>query len=330
MQHSTAKSFLYDQLDELSSSVISAIIYFDIFQYPLRLEEIISFLPQKKVNAGEVMITLNRLTAEGYIFNQLNLNHTFLFINKEDFFYLNEHPGIIERRLKGNLEAMKMMRTAKRFSKLIQSFPFVRCVCISGSLSKGFIDEKGDIDYFIITEPNRLWISRMLLIVFKKIFLLNSRKYFCVNYFIDTGHLEIPDKNIFTATELLSLLPMTNQSLFSTFVQHNEWTFDYLPNYHLQQSQKQKEHTSFLKKITEKIFSGPLGEMTDKWFMHLTIQRWKRKFPHFSAADFEHSLRSRRYISKHHPQNFQKHVLNKLDEKHRQFEESFNVKLQHG
>src|SRR5690606_3777846 len=103
---------------------------------------------------------------------------------------------------RGNLMANKFSDIARKKAKLISQFPFVRGVMASGSLSKGYADEKSDIDFFIITIPNRLWIARTLLVLYKRIFLLNSHKFFCVNYFVDEKHLGIEEKNLFTATEL--------------------------------------------------------------------------------------------------------------------------------
>ncbi|MEZ5195381.1 MAG: hypothetical protein R2764_02960 [Bacteroidales bacterium] len=96
------------------------------------------------------------------------------------------------------------MLKAKRFSTFISNFPYVRGISLSGSLSKGYIGDDPDIDYFIITKENRLWLSCTMLIAFKKIFLFNSCKYFCVNYFIDTNNLEIEEK---TFLRLLSCQP---------------------------------------------------------------------------------------------------------------------------
>ncbi len=143
------------------------------FPYPLQAQEILEFLPGK-IDPGKLHHSLEQLVDEGYIYRH------------GEFYSLKPEPHLVPRRLKGNEAAHRMMQKAHKFSRLIAAFPFVRCVCISGSLSKGFIDEQGDIDYFIITRPGRLWIARSLLIGFKKVFLLNSRKYFCVNYFIDT------------------------------------------------------------------------------------------------------------------------------------------------
>ena len=73
-----------------------------------------------------------------------------------------------------------MPKAIKR-AKFISKFPYIENVSISGALSKNYYNNDGDIDFFLITQPNRLWIARTLLIIYKKMFLLNSRKYFCVN-----------------------------------------------------------------------------------------------------------------------------------------------------
>ena len=61
-----------------------------------------------------------------------------------------------------------MLGRAKWGASIIAAFPFVRAVGISGSLSKQYADENSDIDYFIITAANRLWIAKNLPAYFQK------------------------------------------------------------------------------------------------------------------------------------------------------------------
>ena len=69
--------------------------------------------------------------------------------------------------------AKEIMPKALKTSNFIAKFPYIECVSLSGALSKGYYDDDdGDFDFFIITKPNRLWIARTLLILYKKIFLL--------------------------------------------------------------------------------------------------------------------------------------------------------------
>ena len=75
-----------------------------------------------------------------------------------------------------------MMKAAKRVGTFIHRFPYVRGVYLSGSLSKhGITGKDDDLDFFIITKAGRVWAAKLLLIAFKKIVLLNSEKYFCIN-----------------------------------------------------------------------------------------------------------------------------------------------------
>lgn len=306
-----------NKLDIISSGIIQALLYFDIFQYPLKAHEIKTYIPEKNVSGEDIKQHLQILLAKGYI-------------KKTGDYYFINHDGFIDRRVKGNMMAEKMMEKANRYSAIISKFPFVRCVCISGSLSKGFIDEQGDIDYFIITEPGRLWICRSLLIIFKKLFLLNSHRYFCVNYFIDTNHLEIPDKNIFTATELLSLIPMYNTGLFCKLIETNNWALYLLPNQNIETTKEIPSKPSGIKSFLEKLFGILPSNRIDSFLMKMTLRKWRKKFPHLNEIDFERSMRTRKYVSKHHPQNFQKKVLNTLTEKRKDFETLNNIQLQNG
>jgi len=204
----------------------------------------------------------------------------------------------------------------------------VRCVCISGSLSKGYMDKNSDVDYFIITAPGRLWLSRTLLVLFKKIFLFNSRKYFCVNYFIDEDSLEIPEKNLFTATELSYLLPVYNYELYSALIMKNGWCREFYPNKRI------VRHTMNIpygkgrgKRLAEWLLGGWLGERLDTLCLKLTLKRWKKKFGYLPGEEFEINLRSRKNISKHHPQGFQFQVLRRFGEGQKLFEQESGMLL---
>jgi hypothetical protein len=204
-----------------------------------------------------------------------------------------------------------------RNSRIISRFPFVRGIMISGSVSKGLLKNDGDIDFFIITAQNRLWICRTLLILYKKIFRLNSKKFFCLNYFIGEGSLEIPDRNIFTATEIACLVPTYNEALCEKFKQANLWYKPYLPVF--TQSIRfpviETGKESALKKIVEHLFMNITGEKTDEFLMNYTYHHWQKKFSGYTPEVIELAMRSRRNVSKHHPNNFQEKVLHLLNEK---------------
>jgi hypothetical protein len=310
-----SEKILFELTDQVEAGVIRTLLYFDIFHYPLTLEEIVKFHPEK--SSQEDIIK-----AISYLKNKL------VIFKVDSFYSLHPDRAFAQRRRAGNELAKKSMEIAKRFSWLISKFPFVRAIMLSGSLSKNYMEATSDIDYFIISEPGRLWLTRGFLALFKRVFLLNSHKFFCTNYLIDSQSLEIEEKNIYTAIETTTLIPVYGKELCEKFMSKNQWTRTHLPNMDLQRTAFIAESPGVLKKAVEKILSGTMGEKLDLIFMNLATQRWKKQFGNsFSSVDFDLAFKSRRNVSKSHPRFFQKQVLNNYQGKIEAFEMSKNIKL---
>ncbi|MEM6725047.1 MAG: nucleotidyltransferase domain-containing protein [Bacteroidota bacterium] len=298
---------------DLRWQVLQHLLYYDIFSYPLSEEEIKNHLQQDWTSEA-VRLMLGDLVDKGWLFKH------------QDFFALDDDPAKAEERLIRMERSKKYTRIAFRMGKLIAAFPFVQGVYVSGSLSKKWVNEDGDIDYFIITQSGRLWIARTLLVLFKKLFLFNSHKYFCVNYFIDEDHLEIEEKNRFTATEIVTLLPIAGKEQFSAFRAANTWVGDYFPNYPEPNLTKVKKiPKAGLGKLLQWPLKGKLGDWLDKRFLLMTLSVWKRKFKSLDLDHFEVALKSRKYVSKHHPNHFQRRVLDTYHEKCQNFEQKHQL-----
>ncbi len=303
-------------LSEPQSALVQALLYFDIFSYPLTAEELYRSVCLPDLNLEQVQSCLKTLVSEGFIGEE------------EGFFFVKDDQEKINRRKQGNAEAARRIPKALKVSRFIGKFPYVRGVMLSGSLSKNYMEKDSDIDYFIVTKPGRLWISRTLLILYKKIFLFNSHRNFCVNYFVDSNHLEIEDKNQFTATEVTFILPSYNYQLYEDFRTANGWTQQFYPNYGLRDEYPCPGiNRSWIRRSIESVLNSRLGERLDTWCMKRTLKRWQHKFSDLDQEQFEIALRSRKYVSKHHPRRFQQVVTNKLAEKKSIFEAQFGIKL---
>lgn len=289
--------------------ILRMLLYFDIFHYPLNKSELLMVMECEE----ELNEVLDELKGSGIV------------DQKNEWFFISGRK--YNKRIAEQSNSDHAFVKAKKYASLINQFPFVRGVYISGSLSKDWADETTDVDYFIITEPQRLWICRTLLILYKKIFLLNSRKYFCLNYFIDTSHLEIQEKNIFTATEINFLKPVINEHLYEQFLLANTWTRKYYSQNLLDPSNIIPSKKGIFKGMGEAILKGKIGEWLDIWSMKKTLNFWKQKFPEMSNDDFEINFKSDRTISKHHPNGFQKRVLQELDSRFKEFEEATSISL---
>ncbi|TDW96617.1 nucleotidyltransferase domain-containing protein [Dinghuibacter silviterrae] len=247
------------------AAILVTLGYFDLFQYPLTEREVFFFLP-RPIPPAAFEHALGELVAEGGVFAW------------EGFYFLRNEPELVHRRKVGNARAARMLVTAGRIAALLSHFPFVRAVGVSGSLSKQYADETSDIDLFIITSPGRLWMARTLLHLFKKLsFLVRRQDWFCMNYFIDESALKIPEQNIYTAIEIVTLLPMRGSGVFTAFRKANAWTDDFLPNSYGRLVFSEESGPSWVRRAFEWFFSGSFGDRLDGWLMRVTDKRWRKK-----------------------------------------------------
>jgi hypothetical protein len=300
---------------KIKQNILKTLAYFDVFNYPLTREEVRRFLPQK-CNQFVVDEILYQFVKEKRIYKLNN------------FFSLQNQPQLAEIRMAGNKRAVKLLKIAERAAKVLSWFPFVESVAVSGSLSKNFADEKADIDFFIITSANRLWIARTCMHIFKKFtYLIRKQNWFCMNYYIDEMKMEIVEKNIFTAMEIVTLMPVQGINCFKKFIKMNSWTCNYFTEPVISNEKNAEIKKIFLRKCVEKIFDSKFGISIEKRLMNLTDKRWKKKTHRGKVND--HGLRLAMIIDPHFskpdPEIFQSKVLQKYQYKTRQLLEiNFN------
>jgi hypothetical protein len=262
--HKNQDSILQDFAAD-RESILRTLAYFDIFNYPLTKAEIDQFLVGR-IASGRLDHLLHQMEEERVIF----LLH--------DFYSLQNNFLLVHRRRQGNMRAEILLNKAARIGRFLYQFPFVRSVAISGSLSKNFADEKADIDFFIITKANRLWLARTLMHLYKKFtFLAGRQHYYCMNYYIDEDALQLKEQNIYTAIELKTVLPICGSAASRQLFQSNEWAHNWFPQCEFRLQIQPDPTASWLKRFGELLFNNRLGNWLDNKFQKITTRRWKVK-----------------------------------------------------
>lgn len=216
------------------AAVLRTLIYADMFDYPLRNEEICSGLLECSATLHEVNAAL------------AHLHRKHLIDHSGEWWHLAGRGEIVaERQRRGEYTRKLWMKNA-RLIKLICRFPFVKGVAISGAgsfencqPSSSHFDKKimqrsggeaDDIDLFIIADQNRLWFTYASLVFLLKI--LGKRKLICLNYLI--GHRDIaipagPERDFFVAHQIAFLKPLRGRQIFEGYFSVNRWINEYLP-----------------------------------------------------------------------------------------------------
>lgn len=284
----------------LPGDVLGTLLYFDLWAHPLTVVELYLFLPSDSLSFGDFERRLRALAAQGRV-------------GEECGFYFPPGGGApqVRRRLARQRHAEILWPRARKAAALIRRFPFVRGVFVSGDLSKNATDDGSDVDFFIITEPGRVWIARTLLILFKKVFLLNSRKYFCLNSFIAADHLRLDEQNIFCAIEIATLVPLVNPPLLEAYREANAWLYGYLPNMRGRffPPRSAPGPRSRIQRALEGLLALLPCNRLDCFLQGRTKRHWKHRYPGYDTATHERVFRSTRGESRAHVGNFQERIL---------------------
>ena len=259
----------------LQQDILRTLAYFDVFAYPLSGEQIYTYLPRNSVSPPQVEETLNSLVMSG------------LVQSANGFYFFPDRPAsVITERLQNEIRAARMMKRVRRIAFFLRQVPFVRAVFITGSLSKNVAGPSSDADFMIVTAPNRLWITKMFLTAFRRVFLLNSIRYFCLNLFVTEKGFPFLDQNVFNAIEVATTQVLWNRDAYRKFQSANSWIEQFLPNRKRTIHSEESGAHSPLQRIGEMLLSVlPLVSL-DLLIMRSARQYWRKKNLHLDEERF--------------------------------------------
>jgi len=205
-------------LTQLEQAIWRTVTYVDLFDYPLTAVEIHRYLDGLPATPSEVA---KALVSSPALADRLTY--------REGFFCLPDREEILEIRQERRRRALQLWPQAVRYGRIIAQLPFVRMVAVTGSLAMNNVDETADIDYFIVTENGRLWLARALVIGIVR---LAARRgvVLCPNYFVAESALTLPERNIYTAREIVQMVPLFGVLVYEKLRRYNCWVSQFLPN----------------------------------------------------------------------------------------------------
>jgi hypothetical protein len=186
--------------------------------------------------------------------------------------------------------------TARRWGRVIWMLPFVRMVAVTGSLAVDGLEADGDIDYMIVAEPNRLWLARAFcLLVWRLAWPFGA--HLCPNYLVTTEALAIEQHDLYTARELIQMVPLHGREVAARLWTSNLWSLAFLPNARLEAalaSDAQRLPARLLKRLGERILGGRAGDRLEAWERERKIAKLTGQ-----VADTRESMFTDR-VCKHH------------------------------
>lgn len=222
----------------MEKAVLKTLIYSNLFEYPLKAYEIHKWLIGKKANLTQVEKALNSLLKKRKIINK----QSFSFAGAKDknaYFFLPSREEIVAKRIRRQKQSLIYIRKVKIIAQILKLIPWIKLAGISGGLSMENADKADDIDLFLVTSRNRIWISRLfclgLLSILGQRRKVNQKKVagkICCNILVDEENLEQKRKDIYTAHEVLQMKVLwQREGIYNKYLLENEWVFKFLPNW---------------------------------------------------------------------------------------------------
>ncbi len=244
----------------LEKAVLKTLSYHNLFHYPLKQKEIKRLLIKYSLAGDDLSKILAGLIKKGKVDKE------------DDLFFLKGRQAIVMIRKKRLKPSLKKEKIAQEMVNIIKAVPFVKGIALTGGLAMLNSNKNDDIDLFIITKKNTLWLTRLLLLailtVLKKRPRIGKNKKnlkdkICANLFLEEDALKIrkQQQNLFIAHEIAQMKVLVNRGdILQTFLQENIWVKSYLPNFLNNQTSKKetvaKRNSNFLKKQDDNVVVG--------------------------------------------------------------------------
>lgn len=245
---------------QLNKSLLRTLVYSDIFDSPLTLSQLHTYLYKYGIDRSRLSQYLSNVS----------------YIKKIGRYYvLTSRENIVSQQLTKARESRRKMRIAKQVARVLSYIPTIRLLGVSGSVAAENALRNADIDFFIVTRKNSLWITRFIvtgvLLLMKKKRMPGvslSPDSICTNMWMSDASLTLPKSSMFHAREVVQLHVLVNRNnTMQKFVKTNSWVQEYFPNFKPVKGKEYKENRvvdMFVKWVNFCLFIVQRGYMSKR------------------------------------------------------------------
>jgi hypothetical protein len=219
MDSTAAGAWPVGAIPDVTGAILYTLVYADLFDYPLRVDEIHRYLTGYAASLAAVEEHLHR---HGRLAEQLG--------SEDPYWFLAGREHLVGLRRQRETYSRALWRQAERYGRLMAALPFVRMVAVTGSLAMNNASgPDDDIDFLIVAAEHRVWLARGLAILI--VHLAGRRGLeLCPNYVVAEHHLALGEPSLFTAHEMAQLVPICGQQVYHRLLARNAWMATFLPN----------------------------------------------------------------------------------------------------
>jgi hypothetical protein len=211
---------------DIHQAIVKTLLYSDIFDYPLTKEELWKYLIlDKKISPENFTQSLHSLS---------------IISQADGYYFIKDRRKIVALRKKRQKESAVKKNSIVSIVRFLSWLPTIQLIGLSGAVAVNNAEKNDDIDLFIITKKNTLWMTRFLVTALLSIIGIRrkrndkkSKNKICLNMFMDESKLtfEKNRKDLFTAHEIVQVvLLFERNNIYVRFISANSWVKKFMFN----------------------------------------------------------------------------------------------------
>ena len=214
---------------EIKEAIYKTIVFFDIFSYPLTAFELWQYVSAKcglaELESILVDLDYNKIEKQGA------------------YYFLKNRAEIIKTRTRRYNYSDRKMKRAMRVSRVFKFIPWIKMIAIGNIMGSNNLKDGSDIDFFIVTEKKRIYLTRFFTTLLTKFLLLRPRvndvrDKICLSFYISEDRIDLQSLHLeknndpYFSYWLANLMPIYERdNFYKLFIEENSWINKALPNW---------------------------------------------------------------------------------------------------
>jgi hypothetical protein len=205
-------------LDRLERAFLQSVVYAALFDYPVTLAQV-----------GEALIGDRADEAGLAACYQRSATLQLMVESRDGYYFPRGRADLLAIRRRRERSSRRLLEDLATPLRVISALPFVRMVALSGSLAHLNGDGEADLDLFVIAAPGRVWSVTVTALVLARA--CGWRKRLCLNYVVSERELMVGPADLFSANQIVHLLPITGAPAYRRFLEANRFVQRFYPNF---------------------------------------------------------------------------------------------------
>lgn len=258
----------------LGESIYATVCFFDVFDKPVHRREFTQYLLGVQASQDDV---------DGFLAKDKRLGR------RDEYYFLPGREEVLAaREARAPVTDLYWKKVSKYVPKL-HKIPFIKAIAVCNSLAFEHCNSESDIDLFIITKKNRIFLARVLSGIL--LHLYGVRRYknkiagrFCLSFYVAEDGMDLEEMvkenevYLYYWMKSLEFVYRRDENIYRRFYKRNEWFRQQVP--YGMGNMLASERTWFARSVCsllEFVLSGWFGNVLESRFEKRHLERFEEQ-----------------------------------------------------